>query len=153
MFSGLTRQWLISMTSSFWDFAPGWNRRRTNSWGKLCCSSWLPSRWRFIGFSCWLPSWLGSFTWQKRTLTPPSTWLMAKPYSVFLFFFLIFKIILRKISPELTSVLILLYFICGTLAKQCRSSTWDLNPQTPGRCSGMCKLNCCATGPAPESSF
>ena len=44
---------------------------------------------------------------------------------------------LRKISPELTSVPILLYFMCGMpttawLAKWCHVHTWDLNQQTLG---------------------
>lgn len=29
-------QWLVSLTYNFWDFETGWNRCRTNSYGKLC---------------------------------------------------------------------------------------------------------------------
>ena len=54
---------------------------------------------------------------------------------------------LRNVSPELTSVPIFLYFICGTpatawLANRCHVCTWDLNQQTPGQRSGMWALNC-----------
>uniref|UniRef100_A0A9L0RZF1 Perilipin n=1 Tax=Equus caballus TaxID=9796 RepID=A0A9L0RZF1_HORSE len=57
-------------------------------------------------------------------------------------------------GPELTSIPIFLYFICGTptpawRAKQCRVRTRDLNPRTLGRQSGTCELNCCVTRPAP----
>uniref|UniRef100_A0A9L0JHF2 Ubiquitin carboxyl-terminal hydrolase n=1 Tax=Equus asinus TaxID=9793 RepID=A0A9L0JHF2_EQUAS len=59
-----------------------------------------------------------------------------------------------EIGPELTSVPIFLYFICGTpttarRAKQCRVCTWDPNWQTLGRQSETCTLNCCATRPGP----
>ena len=62
--------------------------------------------------------------------------------------------LLRKTGPELTSMPIFLYFICGTpttgwLANQCHVCTWDLNRWTPGHQSGTCTLNRCATGPAP----
>ena len=44
----------------------------------------------------------------------------------------------RKISPELTSVPIFFYFICGTPTTSWRAKwyhvhTWDPNQQTPGR--------------------
>ena len=62
--------------------------------------------------------------------------------------------LLRKTGPELTSVPIFLYFICGMpttawLAKQCHVPTWDPNRWTPGHRRGRCELNHCATGPAP----
>ena len=49
---------------------------------------------------------------------------------------------------------IFLYFICGTpaiawCAKRCHVRTRDPNQWTPGRQSGTCELNCCATRPAP----
>ena len=61
---------------------------------------------------------------------------------------------LRKISPELTSMPIFLYFICGTpttawLDKRYHVHTRDPNRQTPGCRSGMCTLNRCTTGLAP----
>ena len=61
-----------------------------------------------------------------------------------------------KISPELTSVPIFLYFICGMpatawLGKQCI----DPHPgsELANHGSGTCELNCCATRLAPEQSF
>ena len=68
-------------------------------------------------------------------------------------------LLLRKTGPELTSMPIFLYFICGTpatawlFAKRCHVCTWDLNRPTPGRRSRACELNHCATRPAPEDSF
>ena len=49
---------------------------------------------------------------------------------------------------------IFLYFICGTpttawLAMRCHVHTQDPNWRTPGRRSGTCTLNCCATRLAP----
>ena len=49
---------------------------------------------------------------------------------------------------------IFLYFICGMpttawLDKRCHVCTRDLNQRSPGHQSGMCKLNCCSTVPAP----
>ena len=64
----------------------------------------------------------------------------CQAYSHFFFFFL------RKISPELTSVPILLHFICGMpttawLAKRCHVCTLDPNWWTPGHRSRTCELN------------
>uniref|UniRef100_A0A9L0JA77 Transcription factor 23 n=1 Tax=Equus asinus TaxID=9793 RepID=A0A9L0JA77_EQUAS len=58
------------------------------------------------------------------------------------------------LGPELTSVPIFLYFICGMPttawpAKRCHVRTRDPGQRTPGRQSGTCALNCCITGPAP----
>ena len=66
--------------------------------------------------------------------------------------------LLRKTGPELTSVPVFLYFIRGTpttvvLANRCHVQTWDPNKRTPGRRSGMCALNHCATGWAPGTTF
>ncbi|XP_070086279.1 membrane-anchored junction protein isoform X6 [Equus caballus] len=66
--------------------------------------------------------------------------------------------LLRKTGPELTSVPIFLYFICGTpatawLAKRCHVRTQDPNQRTPGRRRRTCELNHCATGPALEFSL
>ena len=68
-------------------------------------------------------------------------------------FFLCF-FLLRKTGPELTSVPIFFYFICGMptaawLAKRCHVPTWDANRRTWGHRSEMCEFNCCATRPAP----
>ena len=69
------------------------------------------------------------------------------PYSSgFPYFFLV-----RKIGPELTSVPIFLYFVCGTLPQHGLMSsmwvcTWDLNLPTPGHRSGACELNHYTTG-------
>ena len=70
--------------------------------------------------------------------------------SVYLLFFLL----LRKIVPELTSVSVFLYFVCGTppqhgLMSNVWVHTWDLNPQTPGSWSRACELNHFATSLAP----
>ena len=64
----------------------------------------------------------------------------------------------RKTGPELTSVPIFLYFLCGMpttawLDELCHVRTGDLNRQTPGRQRGTCELNRCATGPAPQFCF
>ena len=61
-----------------------------------------------------------------------------------LFFFVFF---LRKTGPELTSMPIFLYFICGTpasarLDKRCHVLTQDLKQRTPGHRSGTFELNC-----------
>ena len=37
--------------------------------------------------------------------------------------------------------------------KWCHVRTWDLNRRTPGRRSGMCELNRCATRPAQLNYF
>ena len=71
---------------------------------------------------------------------------------LFSFTFYLF-IFLRKTGPELTSVPIFLYFICGTptTGMACQAvpcSHRDGNQQTPGRRSGMCELNRCTTRPA-----
>lgn len=63
-------QWLISMAYSFWDVETGWKRCRTNSCGKLCCSSWPSSVWRFCGFPCWLQSWLAPYNLAKEDFGP-----------------------------------------------------------------------------------
>ena len=65
---------------------------------------------------------------------------------------------LRKTGPELTSVPIFFYFICGTpttawLDKRRHVCTPDLNQGTPGRRSRTCALNHCTTGPAPRVNF
>ena len=65
--------------------------------------------------------------------------------------------LLRKTGPELTSMSIFLYFICGMpttawCAKRCHVRTRDPNRRTPGPRRGMCALNHCATGPAPQVS-
>ena len=70
-------------------------------------------------------------------------------------FFILF---FRKISPELTPVPIFLCFICGVLTtawldEWCHVCTWDPNRRTLSRWIGTCKLNCCATRPAPVMSF
>ena len=67
-------------------------------------------------------------------------------------FYVIF--FLRNISPELTSVPMVLYFICDTpatawLDKRCIGLLLDPNWQSLGHRSGTCKLNLCNTGPAP----
>ena len=63
-------------------------------------------------------------------------------------------IYLRKISPELTSVPIFLYLICGTSAtawldKWCVGRHLGSERATPRHGSRMCELNRCATGLAP----
>ena len=65
---------------------------------------------------------------------------------------------LRKISPELTSMPMFLYFICGTpatawLAKWYHVCTQDPNQWTPGRRSRTCELNRCATRPALKTKI
>ena len=84
----------------------------------------------------------------------------------------LFLLLLRKISPEVTSANptlfaaedwpwanihahLPLHFICGTLAtawlsKRCHVPTWDPNRWTLGCWSGMCEPNRCTTGPAPN---
>ena len=69
-------------------------------------------------------------------------------------------LLLKKTGPELTSMPIFLYFICGTpttawRAKWCHVRTRDPNRQTPGHPprSRTCALNHCATGPAPWPLF
>ena len=57
----------------------------------------------------------------------------------------------EETGPELTSVPIFLYFICGMSAtarldKRCHVRTWDPNRWTPGRQSRTCTLNRCAKG-------
>ena len=76
-------------------------------------------------------------------------------YNIYIFFFLL----MRKIVPELTSLLIFLYF----LYMGCRHSmAWwacvyvrarDLNPQTLGWGSGACELNHYTTGPPPREAI
>uniref|UniRef100_A0A9L0SE50 COX assembly mitochondrial protein n=1 Tax=Equus caballus TaxID=9796 RepID=A0A9L0SE50_HORSE len=68
------------------------------------------------------------------------------------------KCLKNEPGPDLTSVPIFLYFIYGTpttawLDKRCHVRTRDLNRRTPGRQSGTCKLNHCATGWAPNQAF
>ena len=63
---------------------------------------------------------------------------------------------LTKISPELTSVPIFLYFVCGTPAtawlEGCEGHTWDLNQWTLGCQSGVHELNHYTTRPAPKNA-
>ena len=64
--------------------------------------------------------------------------------------------LLRKTGPELTSMPIFLYFICGTpttawLDKWCHVHTQEPHRQTPGRWSRTCTLNRCAPGWAPNA--
>ena len=66
--------------------------------------------------------------------------------------------LLRKTCPELTSVPILLCFLCGMpttawLAKRCHVRTRDPNWRTLCRRSRTCELKRCATGPAPGPYF
>ena len=66
----------------------------------------------------------------------------------------IYLFILRKTGPELTSMPIFLYFMCGMpatawLAMRCHVCTRDPNWWTPGCWSGTYALNCCATVPGP----
>ena len=61
---------------------------------------------------------------------------------------------MRKTDPELTSVPIFLYFVCGMpphhgLTHRMEVCAWDLNPQTLGHQSRACELNHYATRPAP----
>ena len=61
-----------------------------------------------------------------------------------------------KSGPELTSMPILLYFICGTpatvwLDNRCVGPHPGSEPRTLGHRSGTCKLNHCATGLAQDS--
>ena len=84
------------------------------------------------------------FIYFLRKISPELTSAANPP-----FFFL-----LKNTGPELTSVPIFLYFICGTpitarLAKWCHVCTGDLNWQTLDHQSRMCALNCCTTGPSP----
>ena len=70
--------------------------------------------------------------------------------------FLVFLV--RKIGPELTSVTIFLYFVCGTLPQHgLMNSVYipaeDPNWQTLGHRSVVHKLNHYVTGPAPQTSF
>ena len=112
------------------------------------------------------PSPSASATWLHDALLSYVALLRNEKFSmIFFFFFLgrpalsyhlppILLFLLRKIGPELTSVPIFLYIICGMpttawLAKQCHVHTQHPNRRTPGRRRGMCELNCCATGPAP----
>ena len=67
-------------------------------------------------------------------------------------------VLVRKIGPELTSVPFFLYFICGTppqhgLMRGVYVHAWVPNLQTPCCSSGLCKLNHCAIGLAPELLF
>ena len=62
-------------------------------------------------------------------------------------------VLVRKIGPELTSVPVFLYFVCGMLPlhglmHSVWVRTWDLNVQTLGRRSGTCELNHCTFGQA-----
>ena len=66
----------------------------------------------------------------------------------------IFLFSLRKTGPELTSMPIFLYFVCGTpttgwCVKRCHVRTRDLNQWTPGSRSRTCALKRCATGLVP----
>ena len=66
--------------------------------------------------------------------------------------------LLRKTAPELTSVPVFLYFICGTpttawLDKWCHVCTWDLNQQTLGCRSGTCDLTAVPLGWPRAYSF
>ena len=56
-------------------------------------------------------------------------------------------------GPELTSVPIFLYFVCGTLPQHgsmisVQVRAWELNPRTPGYRTGAGELNHYATEPA-----
>lgn len=84
-----------------------------------------------------------SFSWERVALS----WHL--PIRLFL---------LRKAGPELTSVPILLYFICGMLttswlAKRCDVCTKDPNQWTLGLPREMSALNHCATVPALQLTF
>ena len=77
-------------------------------------------------------------------------------------FFLLRKIsllfLLRKTGPELTSMPIFLYFICGTpttawLAKRCHVHTQDPNRQTPGCQGGRAHLIDVPPGSPCQSIF
>ena len=64
----------------------------------------------------------------------------------------------RKIGPELTSVPIFLYFVCGSwpqhgLMSSACVHTQDLNLRTPGCQSGAHQLNHHATGWPPFLKF
>ena len=65
---------------------------------------------------------------------------------------------LRKTGPELTSMPIFFYFICGTPttawhAKRCHVCTQDPNRRTLGCQSRACAFNRCATRLAPPCLF
>ena len=94
------------------------------------------------------------------TKVPPRSWLISLRNGAIsgVQCWLFWGFFSRKISPELTSVPIFLYFICGmpTTAwpdKWCHVCTQDLNQKTSGCQSGTCPLNSCATGPAPSVCF
>ena len=98
---------------------------------------WL---WHFFLFLCW--------RYIKALLKPIFYFFLWWVKNIFFF-------ILRKTGPELTSMPIFLYFICGTpttawLAKRRHVCAWDSNWRTLGCQSRMCTLNCCITGPAQK---
>ena len=97
-------------------------------------------------------SWLSSDIYLFFSVNFRVCWSSLIKNSIEIFFFL------RNISPELTSVPIFLYFICGMPttawgAKRCHVPTRDPNRRTPGHQSRRCALNCCANGPAPHWDF
>ena len=63
--------------------------------------------------------------------------------------------LVRKIGPDLTSVLISLYFVCGTVTERLDGLCVSLNLESePTGCrSRVCKLNHYATGSAPLCSL
>ena len=94
-----------------------------------------------------------SFSCPSRTLMIQMLDLLLLSYwclrlcSIFFF--------LRKIVPEVTSVPIFLYVVCGTLPQHGLMSgvqvqTWDPNPRTLGCQSRAQELNHRATGLAPN---
>ena len=134
----------LSMTTDWTTRVPS-ILQHLGSYPLLCSPIWvlypLPSSRCFL-LMLFLPKALPDSFYPK--------WFLAIALrSTFLLFFL------RKISPELTSMPIFLYFICGTpttawLAKQCHVRTQDSNQWTQGCQSGTCALNCCTTGLAPQ---
>ena len=69
-----------------------------------------------------------------------------------------FLFLVRKIVPELTSVAISFYFVCGMplqhgLMRGAKVRAWDQNLRTLGRQSRVCELNHYATGLAPIALF
>ena len=79
-------------------------------------------------------------------------------FPFFPFLFLRFVFLVRKIVPELTSVTIFLYFVCGTppqhsLMNRVKVHAPDPGPWTQDHQSRVCELNHSATGLAPKNIF
>ena len=89
-------------------------------------------------------------SWYVKTVCEVPGWsLRIKSF----FFFSV-----RKIRPELTSMPVLLYFICGMplqhgLMSSVQVLTRDLNSWTLGRWSRACELNHYTTRPAPRIKY